>query len=374
MRWNCGFTMQLASMVNAFLKWSKECGFSGSSIGTPLSQDAVIQETRSVQVVDLFETYKLDVPLLQGTETIAAALVEQGLIPSAPYQPTVAFSTRTMELYRTTNLRCPHLAIQSFVKSLCDLHGVPFLHCLSKQFSIAYDVYLSICKETEQHVQVALKCDVLQWRLHHACPACTYKLEGEKKMIFEMLVTMDGNDSLKHIIQCGLASEDENRELIAGESKELSNDQEVHGDYYLSREKVNQWAKGVLEEMLPTGQDSAEGTEGEESNLCTEQWKNMIDDLTAWMWGIFDETGIFLALCRHSFVLLIVDMIQSGELAKYPLAVVKELLGAFGTRIGGGYDIGCKFGTTLVNSPLGPLTRELEYKALVGSFHGHAHN
>ena len=60
--------------------------------------------------------------------------------------------------------------------------------------------------------------------------------------------------------------------------------------------------------------------------------------------------------------------------AKYPLAVVESLLEAFGAGLGGGYDIGCKFRTTLDHSELGPRARELRYKALVGSFHGHAHN
>jgi hypothetical protein len=49
-------------------------------------------------------------------------------------------------------------------------------------------------------------------------------------------------------------------------------------------------------------------------NLCADRWKNMIEDVTSKMWGIFDETGIFLVLCRHGFVLVIVDMIRSGEL------------------------------------------------------------
>ena len=31
-------------------------------------------------------------------------------------------------------------------------------------------------------------------------------------------------------------------------------------------------------------------------------------------WGIYDETGLFLVACRHSFTLVLVDMIQSGEL------------------------------------------------------------
>ena len=53
---------------------------------------------------------------------------------------------------------------------------------------------------------------------------------------------------------------------------------------------------------------------------------------------------------------------------------MEVLLEAFGDGIGGGYDIGCKFGTMLNHSELGPRARELDYRALVGSFHGHAHN
>ena len=60
--------------------------------------------------------------------------------------------------------------------------------------------------------------------------------------------------------------------------------------------------------------------------------------------------------------------------AKYPLAIIEVLLEAFGVNIGGGYDIGCKIRTTLNRSELGPRARALNYKALVGSFHGHAHN
>jgi Kyakuja-Dileera-Zisupton transposase len=43
-------------------------------------------------------------------------------------------------------------------------------------------------------------------------------------------------------------------------------------------------------------------------------------------------------------------------------------------RMWGIFDIGCGFGTTLDWSPLGDLARKLNYKALVGLFHGHAHN
>ncbi|KAF8518165.1 hypothetical protein BU17DRAFT_91300 [Hysterangium stoloniferum] len=139
-----------------------------------------------------------------------------------------------------------------------------------------------------------------------------------------------------------------------GDSRELPDSRKVGGDYIVSREWVDRWAKATLEEMLPMPEDI-----GEESP-CVGCWTNMINELTTRMWGIFDETGVFLALCCHGFVLVLADMVQSGELAKYPLTVVEVLLEVFGTGIGGG--------------ELGAQARALDYKALVSSFHGHAHN
>jgi hypothetical protein len=54
--------------------------------------------------------------------------------------------------------------------------------------------------------------------------------------------------------------------------------------------------------------------------------------------------------------------------------MVEVLLDALGDGLGIGYDIGCKFATTVDRSSLGPLARQLKYKSLVGAFHGHAHN
>lgn len=53
---------------------------------------------------------------------------------------------------------------------------------------------------------------------------------------------------------------------------------------------------------------------------------------------------------------------------------MERLLQVFGKDLGVGYDVGCKFGTTVARSELGPLASELNFKSLVGSFHGHAHN
>ncbi|KAG6818274.1 hypothetical protein H0H93_006352 [Arthromyces matolae] len=367
---NEGFRLQSASMVDAYLEWTESLGISGRAIAVPLTPEEVKGTgTYPLRVVDTYEISDVHVPLLHPGG-IPASLVLRGIVPAAPYSPRIGFTIRVLELYRMTHLHCPHLAIQPFVKSLCGLDGSPLPSNLANQFSIAYDQYLSMREEVELRVQAALLRDSPMWRLKHACPACTYKLEGEEQLVFDMLVTMDGNDSLKRILRRKAGGVDEDGEEEVGASKELKDDRDIGGDYYLSRERVDRWAKGRVQEML----SDHDNEEDEGSNPCEGRWKNMANELTARMWGIFDETGIFLALCRHGFVLVVADMVQSGELAKYPLAVVEALLEAFGVRIGGGYDIGCRFKTTLDQSPLGPLARKKLYKALVGSFHGHAHN
>jgi hypothetical protein len=50
------------------------------------------------------------------------------------------------------------------------------------------------------------------------------------------------------------------------------------------------------------------------------------------------------------------------------------MLNTFSKDLGGGFDVGCHIEITLKNSTLEPLTAALNYKSLVNTFHGHAHN
>lgn len=50
------------------------------------------------------------------------------------------------------------------------------------------------------------------------------------------------------------------------------------------------------------------------------------------------------------------------------------MLEVFGQDLALGYDIGCRFETTIKNSPLGPRAIAMNHRCLVGAFHGHAHN
>jgi hypothetical protein len=126
---------------------------------------------------------------------------------------------------------------------------------------------------------------------------------------------MDGNDSLKCILRRKPTPEsgEEGDVSRTGESKELADSRKVGGGYYLSREMVDRWAKKVVEDLLPESSPSEQENVGD-PNPCVTRWTNMVNELVARMWGIFDETGIFLALCRHGFVLMVADMVRSGEL------------------------------------------------------------
>ena len=47
---------------------------------------------------------------------------------------------------------------------------------------------------------------------------------------------------------------------------------------------------------------------------CVDQWRNARSDIWKKNFSVFKESGIFVATCRHRFVLLACDMIKSREL------------------------------------------------------------
>ncbi|KAK0503746.1 hypothetical protein EDD18DRAFT_1305633 [Armillaria luteobubalina] len=230
-----------------------------------------------------------------------------------------------MEIFHATTLCCPQMSVQGF-------------------FSICYDVFIAILENVKHCIMKELGGDNIDWRLRNCCPACTFELNSEEQLEFCMLSAMDGNEQFI----------------------ETYDSCDGGGSYILPWSEVNCWSKEVI--------GDAETVKTEELTPCEECWKNMSDDRTSKMWGVFEETGFFLLLCRHGSVLLGADMVKSGEQAKYPLAIVSRLLKVFGEQLGMGYDIGCKFGGTVSRSPLGELAKAKKFCVLVGLFHGHAYN
>lgn len=68
-----------------------------------------------------------EVFILPTDKITSSALVRQGLIPCSPITPKAAVTINCLELFRVAHLRNPHLSIQSWTKTLSDLHGVSLL-------------------------------------------------------------------------------------------------------------------------------------------------------------------------------------------------------------------------------------------------------
>ncbi|KAJ6571906.1 hypothetical protein B0H19DRAFT_1255832 [Mycena capillaripes] len=326
------FAEQIPQMTDTYLGWDLAVGDGGLDYVYKVLQDAVVEERCSVHVEDVFSVADRELVLLVGDPYMAAACVHHGWMPVSPYMPSVVITLCALEVYRVAHLRCPQLGIQAFVRTLSNIHGVALCPWLGTQFSVAFNVYLAICKAVDKHVQVALGQDTKNWRLKNVCSACMYKIEGEPILTIPFMSTFDGNNSL------ACFELHERKRMIADG---------------LTVPEVDLWAKDGMDDLMKSFVPSARG--GGEEDGCLERWQNMKEDVTACAWGMYDETGIFPALCCHSFVLVVVDMIKSGE-SKYGFAVTTHLLRVLGEVANG------------------KLAANNNFKLLVGVFHGHGHN
>ncbi|KAF7296706.1 hypothetical protein HMN09_01079700 [Mycena chlorophos] len=289
-----------------------------------LPEGVVVQKTQPVVVVDILGTTEERVYFLQHDPSVSFAMVRQGLFPAAPLNPSVAFTARTIALFQAVHLRCPRLGKQAFIRAFRP-----------------EKIRLRVAKELGRHTP--------NWRLANACPACTYKLKDEPGDVPDLMhTTCDGNNSAAFARRSAAAR-----------------------DYYIPREEVNKYGKDAVSELLkgfvpdPAHDEAGDG--------CGDTWENMKEEKQGKSWGFYDETGIFRSLCRHSFVLKICDMVKSGELAKYGLAITAELLEILHALVGG-YDIGCKFTKWVHSHPiLAKLAQEHHFSGVVGSFHGCSH-
>ncbi|KAJ7703810.1 hypothetical protein B0H14DRAFT_2647720 [Mycena olivaceomarginata] len=323
-----------------------------------------IEGTYKIEVVDIFilphkapGTYTMEVPMTGNDVYLSSCVMAQGLIPATPWKPKVAFTTRCLEIYRLVCLRSPGVSIQPWVKTLADLHGCKLKPYVSKAFSKCFYVYLKVLQVVDDRIKKVLGRDAPDWRLKNCCPACTYKLEGEMKMIFEMLFTLDGNDSLKCILVKDKTVDENGAAHGRGKEQDDPRTADAGRNYLMMREDVDKWSKEVLATLVkcPRSKDKAEDTE------CQERWKNMSEELTAKMWGISDETGVFLALYCHGFFLLVADMVRISKVWPH---YNQSASPGFWTRP---WDWLRHWLWFLVD-------KAMNLKILVGTFHGHAHN
>jgi len=165
------------------------------------------------------------------------------------------------------------------------------------------------------------------WQALNLCPCCQYevchshsygiftdsfKLVDEPQLKYCKISIIDGNSSLRQV------------EWAASARKQL-----FQSDYFLSVDEVNsvevpgtphQVCFAFIYTVYPllTLDDEGDGLHETEkdgnADHCVCNWHAALPDTLKSMFSKFDETGIFVAICCHGFILTCVDMVQSGEL------------------------------------------------------------
>ncbi|KAG6819386.1 hypothetical protein H0H93_012292 [Arthromyces matolae] len=365
-------------LVDAYLAWQRN---PSPPPPTVPSADVPDNYDFEIDVVDLYHLTS-SATIRRPPDSISAAvdLTRSGYIGNTPEKPSLAISIPTLELFRVIRLHRPSFSVEAFAKTLCYIYSRPYQRRYRIALSDAFDVYLALRRKVDARVAKLLGRDSPNYRVLNACPACNYELEDEPKLTFRHMIAIDGNNSLKRIK--GLV----NRNV--GDTRCFED-----SDYFLSHNFVNTFANEVKAPQQPedsrgddydnTGNndgdnngegDPTDGALGTAPTGCTDKWKAAAADDKKKMWAIFDEAGIFASCCRHGFILWIADMVRSGELAKYPLAIVAKALQVLGACTLFGYDIGCKFKITVDGSSLGPEFASKNCRFCVNAFHGYTHN
>ncbi|KAG1790328.1 uncharacterized protein HD556DRAFT_1242477, partial [Suillus plorans] len=325
-----------------------------------------------IDVIDIYtlvtSTYIHSAPTI---ETPTEALILNGYLGATPHSPTIAISLPTLELYRRLRLRKPSLSVKAFTKVLCDLYHWPYRRRYCTALASAFDVYLAIHRNIDAQVSKTLGCDSENWRVLNACPPCTYELKDEPELIFRRMIVFDGNNSLSRMAPLG--------------GRQIGDTRLFKSDCYLEPDYINTFAS--QSNTLPlddanvdptsqthTGEDPGPLNMSLATSACTDNWKAAAADAKKKLWGIFEETGIFASACRHGLILWIGDMVRSGELFKYPLAIISKALETLGSHLLVGYDVGCKLAITIASSLLAQRFNDAEYCMCVDAFHGYTHS
>ncbi|KAJ7279762.1 hypothetical protein C8J57DRAFT_1434098 [Mycena rebaudengoi] len=273
----------------------------------------------------------------------------------------LAFPIRLFEIYRQIHRVCPRYSIGALSTTLTNLHHCPRHPGLAEHLSSAYDAYLEILRQVDARY------------IRNICAPCLYKLENEPPLRFSWLGCMDGNNSLKLVdatFRAGSVRPDNRAstsfcwltpEQVDVFKDEVENSQK-DDDGDIAWLNVNELSAADTEELAKC------------LDTCVERWKAAGLEARKKMFTLFAVAGIFLTVCRHGHVVIMCDMIRSGELMKYPLAMIKWILDHYGEDVGIGYDIMCAFFKTLMRSSLGSRVTAMCLQGVVPAFHGHAHN
>ncbi|KAJ7767585.1 hypothetical protein B0H14DRAFT_2402739 [Mycena olivaceomarginata] len=266
------------------------------------------------------------------------------------------------------------------IHTLQHLHHVTRHDPLAEQLTTAYDAYLEIIRQVDARVHGAMGRD-MGWYIRNVYAPCLYKVNNEAPFKFSLLRCMDGNNSLKLVDTTFCTRSVRCDDHLLTSFRWLTSQVNVFKDEDSCKPLSNDPTASSDPPTLPptpdvdnpeTFQDSDELTKC--LNTCVERWKAVGPEARKKMFALFAVAGIFLTVCRYGHILIMCDMIRSGELMKYLLAMVKWLLDQYSADIGLGYDIMCTFFKTLKHSSMGARVTAMCLQGVVPAFYGHTYN
>ncbi|KAF9486113.1 hypothetical protein BDN70DRAFT_235965 [Pholiota conissans] len=385
---------QIPRLAIQYLEW-KHCG-------DPLLPSTSSEELWEVEVISFTDRNKRKFAHTEGAISANETLVRHGFLGATPERPSIAISITLLEIYRQLRRVCPRLSLDALSRALCHLHRIPRQSHLADQLSSAYDCYLELLRYVRGLSAKALRRNA-EWDQQNICPPCLYKTTNEPALKFSFLAAMDGNNSLKLVdstFRPGSVRLDDRSSMsfrwIAPQTVDIFKDEVARKPAQPvdpSSSQLNSTPMLAPAGVIPDAPDTdllldadidsedvawLNVTEMDELaqcvNACVERWRAAGPEARKKMFSLFAIAGIFLAVCRHGHVLVMCDMIRSGELMKYPLAIIDRLVTQYGSDICMGYDIMCAFIKTLSRSILGSKVAAFRLHGVVPSFHGHAHN
>ncbi|KIM68337.1 hypothetical protein SCLCIDRAFT_13660 [Scleroderma citrinum Foug A] len=295
----------MPELVTAYLQYHSH-GLGDGSPPQQLSDKAPLPVPRlrlsNVQLIDMFTQQQHTLNPMPDHQYPNEVLVSHGYLGMCTYIPQCCHLNLCPCFFRQAHRTCPQYSIQSFCQTLCHMHQVPYHAYLTKQLSVAYDVYLEILHCVDNQLKKAMGWDTPNWWLLNACPACCYKLKNEPSLDFEWLVSIDSNN-FYGITPC-------------------LDTRHPRSDYWIDPDGVNNFQHEVnLKPMSTYPSNSHDDWEDEPSDPylpkpinCVDQWCNAGPEYWKHMFSVFCESGIFIAVCWHHFILLACDMIKSSEL------------------------------------------------------------
>ncbi|KAJ3741593.1 hypothetical protein DFH05DRAFT_1537192 [Lentinula detonsa] len=342
----------MTELVDAYMDYCNRCW-------SDVAYDGIVKEKHRVMVWSIFDTYN------------NTSYIRSGYLPFNPLLNKSVVSFQTIELCHHLFMRCPRLGIQPFVRALCDLQGVRFKNNLSVQISAAYDLYICLVEGVRLKVRQALGRDALNWRMLNNCPCCQYEVVGEPELAIQMLLGIDSNNSLKRFQRREPPSE--NGKSL-GPEKEREDNRVGGGDYFLQPEAVDLWDESQWHKW-----PGWTPKERSPKIPCKDRWSYLKESNTHRTFGHFDVNGVFGGFCRHSFTIVFLDMIRTGEHSKYMLALLNHFMSASredrqhlglaenpSGSLGVGYDIAFGMTAKIIRSPLNDLAQKERLSMMIG--------